>query len=530
MDAVPTGRTASRRPAESSDAARHAAPPPPPRRGGPRRWLGFRHPSLAARLVLLAFVFIAVPAVLVGPFLAAEEAKREALLRAVRTQGAVIAEGLRLALEKSQDADLPTAREALERLAQPEMRLRLLYRPQDQDSVFLIGAQPPLPSDQLDTERLALVAAGVPWTLPESCRGGQPLDLPYVTPGGEQEVLTSLTPFTTQAGCWGLLTSYSLSGLIGEQLARPTWRSQQVLYAAGLYGLAALLALGVIWALWRSLRRFAGQARAVAQGDAEAHHGFKARARIPELEDVAADFDRMVERLRASADAIRHAAEENAHAFKTPIATIAQSLEPLYRTVPVGDQRARRSLDTARAALSRLEALVQAARRVDAAMADLIDPPRRRIDISTLVVAVADSFDDPEEGVRVTANVSENLHVLGGEDLLETVAENIIENAVSFNPVGATVKVTLFREGRDVVFQVDDEGPGVDPAVLPNVFERYVSHRPDPRHGDARPGAGHFGLGLWIVKRNVQAMGGTVTAENRSPRGCRMTVRLPFTK
>lgn len=118
-----------------------AAPTPSRRvdRSRRRRWFRLRHPSLAARLVLLAFVFIAVPAVLVGPFLAAEEAKREALLRAVRTQGAVIAEGLRLALEKSQEADLPTSREALERLAQPEMRLRLLYRPQDQDSVFLIG-------------------------------------------------------------------------------------------------------------------------------------------------------------------------------------------------------------------------------------------------------------------------------------------------------------------------------------------------------------------------------------------------------
>ncbi len=504
------------RPSERRATAEAAAPLRP----------GFGwQPSLAARLVLLAFVFVAVPAVLVGPFLAAEEAKRQALLRAVRTQGAVIAEGLSLALEKSDEGALSTAREALERLAQPDMRLRLLLRPLDQDSVFLVGAQPPLPTEALDTERLALVAAGVPWTLPESCRGGQSLDLPYVTPGGEAEVLTSLTPFTTQGGCWGLLTSYSLSGLIGEQLARPTWRSPQVLWAAGLYGLAALLALGVIWVLWRSLRRFARQARAVAQGDAEAAQGFQHQARIPELAGIAGEFDRMVERLRASADAIRHAAEENAHAFKTPLATIAQSLEPLYRAVPVGDQRARRSLDTARAALTRLEALVQAARRVDAAMADLIDPPRRRIDLSALIGAVAESFDDPEEGVRILADVEPGLHVLGGEDLLETVAENIIENAVSFNPIGATVRVSLRRTGRDITFTVDDEGPGVDAAVLPNVFERYVSHRPETR--PERQGTGHFGLGLWIVKRNVQAMGGMVTAENRTPRGFRVTVVLP---
>src|SRR3546814_10820427 len=69
------------------------------------------------------------------------------------------------------------------------------------------------------------------------------------------------------------------------------------------------------------------------------------RSRIPELKDVAEDFDRMVRTLREGAEAIRRTAEENAHSFKTPIGIIMQSLEPLKRALPHDDRRARRSLE-----------------------------------------------------------------------------------------------------------------------------------------------------------------------------------------
>jgi len=58
------------------------------------------------------------------------------------------------------------------------------------------------------------------------------------------------------------------------------------------------------------------------------------------------------------------------------------------------------------------------------------------------------------------------------------------------------------------------------------IFDRYYSER---RAEDAAgPGTTYFGIGLWIARRNVEAMGGTIAAENRTPSGLAIRVRLPL--
>lgn len=106
---------------------------------------------------------------------------------------------------------------------------------------------------------------------------------------------------------------------------------------------------------------------------------------MPELRSVAEDFDRLVDTLRSSADNLRRAAEDNAHAFKTPIAVIRQSLEPLKRIIPGSDGRGPRAIDMIDRSLDRLDGLVSFARRMDEAAADLLEPPRRKVDLSELL-------------------------------------------------------------------------------------------------------------------------------------------------
>jgi two-component system, OmpR family, sensor histidine kinase ChvG len=116
--------------------------------------------------------------------------------------------------------------------------------------------------------------------------------------------------------------------------------------------------------------------------------------------------------------------------------------------------------------------------------------------------------------------------VLGGAELLETVTENLIDNALSFTPAGRQVRIRLRRFRGTAVLTVDDEGPGVAPEKLGVIFERYYSDRraAPPQRGSSA--AGNFGVGLWIVRRNVEAMGGQVRASNRQGGGLRMEVEL----
>jgi two-component system sensor histidine kinase ChvG len=65
----------------------------------------------------------------------------------------------------------------------------------------------------------------------------------------------------------------------------------------------------------------------------------------------------------------------------------------------------------------------------------------------------------------------------------------------------------------------------VPPENLSRIFDRYFSQRTPPPNGESQ--GPHFGIGLWIARRNVEALGGTITAENRRPNGLLMRVRLP---
>jgi two-component system sensor histidine kinase ChvG len=131
-----------------------------------------------------------------------------------------------------------------------------------------------------------------------------------------------------------------------------------------------------------------------------------------------------------------------------------------------------------------------------------------------------------EQGLALRTDVAAGLFVRAGEEILEVVFENLIENAASFSPKGSTISVTMARAGSEVRIVVEDEGPGVDPRNLERIFDRYFSHRP----GAASEGNGnsHFGIGLWIVRRNVTALRGSVRAYNRQTRGLAVAVELPL--
>ena len=194
-------------------------------------------------------------------------------------------------------------------------------------------------SAELSAERDELSREGVLDRLAATCQGDLPFALRYAQPDGSDEIVTSVTPIRTPAGCWAVVTSFSAAALPGAPLGRPYWESQEVRAASVIYLAMVLLTFTTFWSIRRGLKRFAERASAIRER--RPGGSFGAQNDVPELADVAEEFDRMVEVLAASARDIRRAAEDNAHAFKTPIAVIRQSLEPLKRAVDADNQRGR---------------------------------------------------------------------------------------------------------------------------------------------------------------------------------------------
>ncbi|MGD9536183.1 MAG: sensor histidine kinase [Alphaproteobacteria bacterium] len=485
--------------------------------------------SLKTRLILLVLVFAVVPTVLYIAFSEAEARKQGVLLTAIRDKGLIIARTLAPALAED-DRPLIDFEAELGRYATDEMRIKLLLKPaatgSEQPGFHYVAAAPRVSSAELERERSELASEGVLDRLQTSCAGDLALALRIERLEGVDELLTSITPVTTPRGCFALVMSHTTTEAVrAAGLGEPFWRSGEVRIAAAAYLGVVVLVLAVLVSLWRNLERFGQLARRIG-GETVASDRFLDRNEIPELAPVAQSFDAMVETLRTAAIDLRRAAEDNAHAFKGPLAAIRQASDLIKKRANPDDQPTQRALIAIDSAIERLLGLVQSARRLDEVTATLLDPRREVVDLASLARSVVEShrIHAPDASVRLEVVAPGSLRVHGSVQLLETVVENLVENALSFSPPGSAVTVRVERGKSNVALVVEDEGPGIPPAMIEQVFERYVSSRKDAKHGGEDQ---HFGVGLWIVRRNVEALGGSVTLENRTAGGLRVRVLLP---
>ena len=117
----------------------------------------------------------------------------------------------------------------------------------------------------------------------------------------------------------------------------------------------------------------------------------------------------------------------------------------------------------------------------------------------------------------------EHAPVLGDEMRLAQVVTNLVENAGRYTPPGGRIGVRVGVQGDAVVLEVSDTGAGIEPALLPHVFDLFVQGE----HAvDRAPGG--LGIGLPAVRRLVELHGGTVTARSDGPgHGATFEVRLP---
>lgn len=114
--------------------------------------------------------------------------------------------------------------------------------------------------------------------------------------------------------------------------------------------------------------------------------------------------------------------------------------------------------------------------------------------------------------------------------LLEQAIVNILENAVAYSPDASRIEVAAFEDRANVVISIEDEGPGIPPADIERVFEKFrrLEEPSDRNRGERNKGAG---LGLSIAKGFVEAMGGRIAAASpiNQGRGTRILISLPKT-
>lgn len=482
--------------------------------------------SFTLKLVLLALVLLSLPLVLYWQFARAEREQLALIGNAVVQTNHVLAAMLRGHFEKFASEPEAEMREALARAAVGQTRIKILVRLKDSDNFLYVASAPAVPRKYLDAERAELIRSGLFHRLGPSCDGSANLDMRFVNPAGKQEVLAAMTPVHVNGNCWIVITTENAASLARTPIGLPFWRAPTILVAGTIYLVSTALVLWLLFHMWRNVRRFRDAARSIRLRSKPV--SFRQTNSIPELTGVAEDFDSLVEALIGSQRRMKEAAEENSHALKTPLAVIAQSVEPIRRALPPSESSAARSLQLIERSIEKLDAMVSAHRDLDHSDADLIYPARQPMDLSRFLRDMVPGYEAAlaGQGKRLIALVEPQVEAFASEDLMEPVIENLLENAASFTPPGGAIEISLGREDGKVRLSVLDQGPGVRPRLLPHIFERNMSFR-DPANSEPNLASGHQGLGLWIVRRNIEGLGGSVSARNLTRGGFEVTVSLP---
>ena len=156
--------------------------------------------------------------------------------------------------------------------------------------------------------------------------------------------------------------------------------------------------------------------------------------------------------------------------------------------------------------------------RLDAAEAD-VELARTPLDLALLTREVVDDFEpmSVSKGVVVSVGPSEGaLLVAGDKRRLTQVLSNLISNAIKFSPPSATVRVDFSALPDEIEVRVKDTGPGIAADRLGKIFDRFSSFSD-----------GGTGLGLALVRRLVESLGGQISVESRLGHGATFRFTLP---
>jgi two-component system phosphate regulon sensor histidine kinase PhoR len=225
------------------------------------------------------------------------------------------------------------------------------------------------------------------------------------------------------------------------------------------------------------------------------------------------------------ADQIRRDFVANvSHELRTPLTAIKGYVEALIDD-PQDVESRHRFLEIIQRHAGRMERLVQDLLRLARLQAGQETVARAPCDLSALIDGLVGDFRPLAEAKRQRLTVSvatEARTIVADSAKLHDTLRNLVENAVTYTPEGGAIEITAARRDARLRVSVTDTGPGIPPAELARVFERFY------RVDRSRAGPGGTGLGLAIVKHLVQLMDGEVTAANRPEGGAVFTVTLPL--
>lgn len=245
------------------------------------------------------------------------------------------------------------------------------------------------------------------------------------------------------------------------------------------------------------------------------------------LEALALDLSRTADQLKGAVRVRDDFLSIAGHELRTPLAAMMLQVQGLLRQVSRGefgggDPNLVERLQKAERHVIRLDRLVSELLDVSRIAAGRLQLQLDRLDLGDIVCEVTDRFSDTANaaGCQLVMDVQPGVTGTWDRTRLEQVTVNLLGNALKYG-AGKPVHVTVERRAESAALVVRDFGIGVPESDRERIFERYERAVSDRHYGG-------LGLGLWITRRIVEALGGEIRLERIAGPGSCFVVELPY--
>lgn len=228
-----------------------------------------------------------------------------------------------------------------------------------------------------------------------------------------------------------------------------------------------------------------------------------------ELTDLAETFNAMLGRIRSAFERERRFRADAAHKLFTPLTAIRSELDVTLRKP--------RSTETYRKALCAIHQHTETLTDMLDELMTLSEVEAASTADSAAPVNVAGQIQNRVQGfmararrrgIQLRCEELEESWVAVPSDYVDTLVDNLIDNALKYTPEGGHVRITMRSRGDAAGLRVEDDGIGFDPECADRLFDRFY------RTADADAEAPGSGLGLSIVKAIAEGYGGAVSAQS----------------